>query len=193
MSDPQPASYTKELLRYNKDAKILNLNKRKEIVIVIDADKFDKQHYLAIIGLWGHIKNHLDLNTDQCLVSIVSTNIITQAIEKHFTNITILPCNYRLFSLCEVYPLIGSRSSLWCGSSRDFELLEYEPLYNKNNYQQIYDDDPVVKILNAKHKNLILCKQTYYETSPYTEYSIREVTPRLNDTESIDISGLHIE
>ena len=192
LSDPKPAIYTKELQRYNKNVKILNLNTRQEILIVVDADKFDKQHYLAILSLWITIKPYVDQNSNDCLVSIVSTNIITQAITKHFINTTILPCNYRLFSLCEIYPLIGSKNSLWCGSSRDFELLEYEPLYNKNEYQIIYDDDPVVKIMNAKNNDLIICKQTYFETSPYTEFSIRQVKAKLNDTESLDISGLHI-
>ena len=193
LTEPKIAEYTKELQEYNKDVKILNLNQRKEILIVVDADKFDKQHYIAILSLWPIIKPHLDLNSKDCLVTIVSTNIITQAITKHFSNSVILPCNYRLFSLCEIYPLIGSKNTLWCGSSRDFELLSYEPLYNKNNYQIIYDDDPVVKILNARNDDLIICKQTYFETSPYTEYSIRQVKTRLNDGESLDISGLHID
>lgn len=192
LSEPKPANYTKELQRYNKNVKILNLNPRKEILIVVDADKFDKQYFLAILSLWTIIKPYVDQNKDECLVTIVSTNIITQAITKHFINTTILPCNYRLFSLCEIYPLIGSKNSLWCGSSRDFELLKYEPLYNKNDYQVIYDDDPVVKIMNAKNNDLIICKQTYFETSPYTEFSIRQVKAKLNDTESLDISGLHI-
>lgn len=193
LSDPKPASYTKELQKYNKNVEILNLHQRKEILIVLDADKFDKQHYIAILGLWPIIKPHLDENSDDCLVTIASTNIISQAITKHFINSVILPCNYRLFSLCEIYPLIGSKNSLWCGSSRDFELIKYEPLYNKNEYQIIYDDDPVVKIMNAKNNDLIICKQTYFETSPYTEFSIRQVRAKLNDAESLDISGLHIE
>lgn len=194
LSNPKPAKYTEELRKYNKDVKILNLNERTEILIVLDSNKFDKQHYLAIIGFWDKIEPYLkDAKPDDCLVTIVSTNIITQAISKHFQSSMILPCNYRLFSLCEVYPLIGSRNTLWCGSSRDFELLEHEDLYNKNKYQIIFDDDPVVKILNAQKDQLIICKQTYFEVSPYSEYVIRKVTQRLNDSESLDISGLHIE
>lgn len=194
LSDPKPAKYTKELRKYNSDVKILNLNDRKEILIVLDSNKFDKQHYLAIIGFWDKIEKYVkDAKPDECLVTIVSTNIITQAISKHFQSSMILPCNYRLFSLCEIYPLIGSKRTLWCGSSRDFELLEHEDLYNKNKYQIIFDDDPVVKILNAQKDQLIICKQTYFEVSPYSEYVIRKVTQRLNDSESLDISGLHIE
>lgn len=194
LSDVKPASYTEELKKYNENVKILNLNQRKEVLIVIDSTKFDKQHYLAIIGLWDKIEPYVkNADPDDCLVTIVSTNIITQAIGKHFISTTILPCNYRLFSLCEVYPLIGSRNTLWCGSSRNFELLEYEPLYNKNEYQTIFDDDPVVKILNAKKDQLIICKQTYFEISPYSEFVIRKVTQKLNESESLDISGLHIE
>lgn len=194
LSDPKPAAYTKELRKYNSDVKILNLNDRKEILIVLDSNKFDKQHYLAIIGFWDKIEKYVkDAKPDECLVTIVSTNIITQAISKHFQSSMILPCNYRLFSLCEIYPLIGSKRTLWCGSSRDFELLEHEDLYNKNKYQIIFDDDPVVKILNAQKDQLIICKQTYFEVSPYSEYVIRKVTQRLNDSESLDISGLHIE
>lgn len=189
MSDPKPAPYTEELRKYNKNVNILNLNERQEILIVLDTNKFDKQHYLAIIGLWPMIAKYI---TKKSIVTIVSTNIITQAISKHFVNTEILPCNYRLFSLCEVYPLIGSKNSLWVGSSRDFELLQYEPIYNKNKYSVIFDDDPVVKILNATKDQLIICKQTFYETTPYSEYNIRQVKQRLNDNESLDISGLHL-
>lgn len=191
LSDPEPTDNTKDILNYNPNAKILNLNKRNEILIVLDTDKFDKQHYLAILGLWPKFYKYID-NSVACPVTITSTNIITQAIGKHFIETSILPCNYRLFSLCEVYPLIGSKTKLWSGMSWDFELMEYEPLYNNGKYSIIYDNDPVVKIMNAMKDQLIICKQVNYEVSPYVEYSIRRVKQQLNDVESLDVSGLHM-
>ena len=194
LSDPKPNTNTNDIVKYNSDAKILNLNKRNEILIVLDTDKFDKQHYLAILGLWPKFYKYLEENSEdvQCPVTIASTNIITQAISKHFNETSILPCTYRLFSLCEIYPLIGSKNKLWCGMNWDFELLEYEELYNKGKYSVIYDDDPIVKILNATKNQLIICKQVNYEVSPYIEYSIRQVKQQLNDTESLDVSGLNV-
>jgi hypothetical protein len=194
LSDPKPTPNTKDILNYNPDAKVLNLNKRNEILIVLDTDKFDKQHYLGILGLWPKFYKYLEENSDDvlCPVTITSTNIITQAIGKHFINTAILPCTYRLFSLCEVYPLIGSKNVLWSGMNYDFELLEYEPLYNKGKYSIIYDNDPVVKIMNATKDQLIICKQINNEISPYSEYSIRQVKQQLNDIESLDVSGLNV-
>lgn len=194
LSDPKPTPNTKDILNYNPDAKVLNLNKRNEILIVLDTDKFDKQHYLGILGLWPKFYKYLEENSDDvlCPVTITSTNIITQAIGKHFINTAILPCTYRLFSLCEVYPLIGSKNVLWSGMNYDFELLEYEPLYNKGKYSIIYDNDPVVKIMNATKDQLIICKQINNEISPYSEYCIRQVKQQLNDIESLDVSGLNV-
>lgn len=206
---------TKDLKKINKNIKIKNLNERTEFVFVVDCDKFDKQFYLALISLYPLIHKDLMKNiekekikggsekpstkdrtfnfkfeSDDCYVSICPSNYITTSISKHFDN-TILPCTYRIFSLCEIYPLIGSKNELF-GFTKDFELAEYEELYNKMDYQYIMDNDPMVKILNARSGDLIIYKQILYDSVPYYEYAIRQVHQCLNNSESVDISGLYI-
>jgi hypothetical protein len=176
----------RELRIYNPNVKIKNLNERVEFVFVIDTDRFDKQHYLSLIALYPLIHDYVDFNNVN--VSITCSNLITTAIAKHF-NSMFLPCPYRVFSLCDVYPLIGSKSGLY-GFTSDFELIEYEELYNKCDYMIIYDNDPMVKILNAQENDLIICKNILFETTAYFEYTIRIVKRVLIDTDSIDTSGL---
>ena len=222
----------RELRKYNTNVKIKNLNERVEFVFVIDADKFDKQHYLSLIALYPLIVNEVetvdskvnkDVDNDKDVnkavdkivdndkdvnkavdkivdnkvdndkdvninVSITCSNLITSAISKHF-NSAFLPCPYRVFSLCDVYPLIGSKTGMF-GFTSDYELIEYEELYNKLDYMIVYDDDPIVKILNAKENDLIVCKNILFETTAYFEYTVRIVKRVLNDSDSLDTSGL---
>lgn len=200
-SDVRTNDSVKTLLSYNPGAKIKNLEPRVEFLILVDSDKFDKQFYLAVVALYPYIhedllrqnkssvKNEPD-SDENCYVTIASTNIITSSIAKHF-NDSILPCNYRIFSLCDVYPLIGSKRKLY-GFTKDFEVMENEILYNKCSYPIILDSDPMVKILNARNGDLIICQHLLFETTPYWEYSIRKVEQCLNESDSVDISGLYV-
>lgn len=122
-----------------------------------------------------------------CYVTICPTNHIESAMQKHF-NTRFLPCNYRIISLYDAYPLIGSKSQLWATClSKDFEVCEYEPLYNGMNYSIIFDDELLIKILNANIGDIIIGTHIINEGRPYKEFSIKQVTARNNDDEDDDI------
>lgn len=215
LSEPKENNSVKNLRQHNKNIKIKNLNNRIEFVIVLDADKFDKQHYLAIIALYPIIHNELakQLNisrnnlkggstlnrnfelrsdSDECLVTIAPTNKLPQSIIKHF-DANILPCTYRIVSAQAMYYLLGSTSRIMGSYCWDYELCEYEQLYNKKNYGIIQDSDIVTKILNGRQGDLIICKCVRTEGTPYAEYEIRQICSTLNDgEESVDTSGVYV-
>ena len=116
-----------------------------------------------------------------CYVTILTTNHIESNMIKHF-HIRFLPCNYRVMSMYDdLYPLIGSKNTLWCGSTINFEVMKYEKLYNNYNYSVIYDDEHLVKILNANPGDLIIGQQVLFEGRPYLEFVIKEVKTRTHD------------
>lgn len=220
LSEPKENDSVRNLRKYNKNIKIKNLNNRTEFIIVVDADKFDKQHYLAIIALYPIIHEELSkqlnltkqssevkelkggstLNrnfelkseSDECLVTIVPTNKLPLSIIKHF-DANILPCTYRIVSAQAMYYLLGSTSRVMGSYCWDYELCEYEQLYNKKDYGVILDSDIVTKILNGRQGDLIICKAVRTEGTPYAEFEIRQVCSSLNEgEESVDTSGVYV-
>jgi hypothetical protein len=73
-----------------------------------------------------------------------------------------------------------------------YELMKYKEVYTKKTYSVIYDDDPVVKILNAERDQLIISKTVFYEVATYLEFTIRKVISKLADGENIDVNGLYV-
>jgi hypothetical protein len=213
LSDVRDNSSTRLIKKYNNYAEFKNLKDRIEFVIVVDTDKIDKQHYLALQALYPLIHTDLLKNSDYkmmggesdesdqndkyyiqyykyingpCYVSIMSTNHIESAMIKHF-HTRFLPCNYRIFSMYDdLYPLIGSKSQLWYGSVKNYELMKYEKLYNNYNYAVIFDDDKIVKLLNANAGDLIIATHVLNEGRPYLEFTIREVKARTIDDDVIE-------
>lgn len=250
LSEPKENASSRALRQYNKSIKIKNLNDRVEFVIVVDSDKFDKQHYLAIIALYPIIHDELakQLNlknkkfvaprpediaetreadaaetpeketqdkkadssdelkggstlnrnfelrsdSDECLVTIAPTNKLPASIIKHF-DANILPCTYRIVSAQAMYYLLGSTTRVMGSYCWDYELCEYEQLYNKREYGIIQDSDIVTKILNGRQGDLIVCKAIRTEGTPYAEFEIRQVCSMLNEgEESVDTSGVYV-
>jgi len=204
LSDVKSNETIELIKKYNADAQFKNLKDRIEFIIVVDTDKIDKQHYLALQALYPMIHQDLLTNKDYkmiggldennedesddnyyiqyykymngpCYVSIMTTNHIEAAMVKHF-HTRFLPCNYRIFSMYDdLYPLIGSRSQLWYGSVSNYEVLKYEKLYNGYNYSIIFDDDKIVKLLNANSGDIIIATHILNEGRPYFEFTLREV------------------
>lgn len=195
----------KLIKKYNPTAQFKNTNDRVEIAIVVDSDKIDKQNYLALQALYPMIHPYLLQNTGYnmmggedekerpayiqyyryiqgpCFVTIFTTNHIEPAMLKHF-HTRFIPCNYRVMSLYDdVYPLLGSRSRLWCGYTSNFEVIEHEDLYNGYNYSVIYDHEHLVKIMNANPGDLIVGTQIINEGRPYMEIVVKEVKTKAND------------
>ena len=113
-----------------------------------------------------------------CYVTVMTTNHIEPAMVRHF-HTRFLPCNYRVMSLYDdLYPLIGSKSKLWYGCVNNYEVIEHEDLYNGCQYSYIYDDEHLVKLLNANPGDLIVATQVLFEGRPYLEFVIKEVKTR---------------
>lgn len=214
----------KDLKEINKEVKIKNLNNREEVVIVIDNDKFDRQNFMAILGLLPYFYDIIDKQlhfTDidenyakqiddktlygqyrlfekttldkRCLVTIITTNQMTNVLKSIIGETNLLPCSYRIISLISLYNLLGSKTRVIGGFTKDYELLEYQPIYNGGEYQKIKDSDIIAQILNANVGDLIVCKVLLFETQPYYEYAIRQVVATSFDGEdNLDSNGLHI-
>jgi len=123
-----------------------------------------------------------------CYVSIMTTNHIEPAMLRHF-HTRFLPCNYRVMSLYDdLYPLIGSKSQLWYGCVNSYEVIEHEDLYSSAQYSYIYDDEHLVKLLNANPGDLIVAVQVLNEGRPYLEFVVKEVKTRNVDADDEDES-----
>lgn len=170
----------------NENIKIKNLDERVEFIIVVDSNKIDKQNYFALLALYPLIHDQIK-NDGRSYVTICPSNHIEPAMRKHF-NFNFIPCKYQLFSLYDVaYPLIGSKTTLWCGFVYDYQVIEYEKLYNGKNYSIITNNDPVVKLLNADDNDLIIAIQVLTETwRPYSEFIIKQVKPTNDELEEIE-------
>ena len=171
-----------EFLKYNSKAQLKNYEERNEIFIVVDSDAIDKQIYMATIAFYHIIapfleENKTKYNYTKTAVDIVLTNYVTAAMRKHVVSndISYLPCPYNIYSLCDVYPLCGSKNRTIGSFTKDYEIFKYEELYNKNEYQIVSISDPIVKILKGEESDVIACKTLYFDASPYYEYQLRQI------------------
>ena len=82
---------------------------------------------------------------NEVYVTVSTTFHIEPSLIRHLKT-RFLPCNYRIFSMHNAYPLIGCKYKTWCGMCNDFEVLEYEKLYNDQKYSVIYNDEILVDI-----------------------------------------------
>jgi hypothetical protein len=224
LSNVSENASSKMLKKYNKDIKIKNLNQRKEIVVVMDQDKVDKQNFLALLGVFPKFKDIIDeqlniieiseeyaeqldkknlyaknrwfdITTEKkdCLVTIMVTNQMTNVLKGIVGETNLLPCSYRIISMVSMYNLLGSKNKVMGSFTKDYEVCEYDPIYNGGNYAEIKDSDIASKILNAMPGDLIICKLLMIENQPYYEFAIRKVTATTFDGEnSLDSSGLCI-
>lgn len=153
----------------NKKIKLVNLQKRKELFIICYCDKFDVSFVNSVIYFEDYFNEY---KPDQ--ITIVTTNRlmkklnIREIIEKTYR------CKTLLFSLFDIYPLIGSPNCMY-GLAYGYELIEHEESYNNKQYKLIDNNDPIVKLLGGSNGQLIIHMRTTYETSPYSEISVREI------------------
>lgn len=154
--------------KYNPDLKFKNLKPRKDIVIVIDGPSYDKSYILAIHLFKEHYLKHnpdsIEVITTNRLIKIGDISVLDEVIGQKIN----------VFSLFDVYPLIGSPNALY-GMAFGYEVAEYEKLFNKCDYKLVHVSDPTVKILNAKPGDLILAIRSCFESSAYLEVTIRRV------------------
>ena len=153
----------------HKDIDIVNLKPRTEIFIICYCDKFDVSYINSSVYFEDYFKEYNVQN-----ITVVTTNRLLKKVDLA----QILEQQYNVkasvFSLFDVYPLIGSPNSLY-GLAYGYELIEHEQSYNNKQYKLISVNDPIVKLLCGKPNQLIIHCRTCYETSPYNEISIRQI------------------
>lgn len=175
---------------YASDIKILNGNKRVEIIIVVEDTKFDKQFFLAISGLYYIFKDIVTVRNDtgSPYVTIIPSFFITPIMYSHFPS-EMIPISYRFIPIHCIYPSFGSRTRIG-GMAYDYELIERLELYNHKEYKVIYDSDPIVKALGGMPGQLIACRCVYMDESPSSEYEIREIKSTLINSDAVELSGI---
>lgn len=157
-------------------------------IITIETNKFDKLNISACIWFYHMFEKELDRKLERPQVFICPTFVITDAMTLHIP-INVLPCLYRFVSLCEMYPMIGSKNGLF-GLTFDYKLIKYKPPCNGRKYSIVYDYDVMTKVLNALPGDIIECKRVLFEGTPYGEYYRREVINTANDINIISPSGI---
>lgn len=157
-------------------------------IITIEADKFDKLNISACSWFYHLFEQNIDKSSLRPQVYICPAFVVTDTMLLHLP-LNVIPCAYRFMSLAEAYPLIGSKNHLY-GLTFDYKIVPYEESYNKRKYPIIFNSDIIVKILNALDGELIMCRRIMYDTSPYGEYTIRQVQSTMTDINVIDLSGI---
>lgn len=158
-----------------------------EIYVTLESDHFDKQNILAIIGLYHKFDKYV-INHNRPNIFICPAYVVTETMFTHISKNT-LPCDFRFFSLCEIYPMLGSRTQT-CKLTYDYELHPYSPTYNKKEYARIYSKDPMVKALNGLPGELIVCKRIIYDATAYSEYQVKQICSTVENPDLIDPSGI---
>ena len=166
--------------------------KHNEIYITVETDHYDKQNLLAISGLEHLIGKYLDESCTYCrpTINICLCFVLTQSMRSHVpTEIFARKCFVRVFSLCNLYPMIGSKNKLY-GLTFDYKLLPYERAYNDKDYIEISSSDPMVIALNGVMGELLVCSRIIYDVTAYKDIQIRKIVDRLEDLSICPDSGI---
>ena len=176
-----------------------------EIFITVESDHYDKQHLLAIVGFQHMIFDYLrpSCSYKRPTINICLCFVITKTMKQHLPTEIFGPnCNSRMFSLCSLYPMIGSKTTLYSGLTYDYELIKNEDIddkykhngvpiaYNNKEFSIVLADDPMAIAVNAITNDLIAYKRIIHDTSIYSEYQIRIVKNKLSSLDVVSKSGM---
>jgi len=179
---PHINKFAKNYLLYRLEKKV---DKSPMFFFVIEADKFDILHFRACVGWWYMIKHEIG-NSHHPQIYVCSNFMFTPLMKAHIP-INIFPCLYRVISLCEVYPRIGSKTNLF-GLSFDMKIVD--EIIHDRELPLILDSDVDVKILNALPGDVIRCRRIFLEEFPYGEYYFRKVKSTSTNIAAMLPSGL---
>lgn len=176
-----------------------------EIFFTIETDHYDKQNILALVGFEHIVKPYLE---PSCVyrrpyINVCLCFVITKTMKQHLPCEIFRPnCHLRIFSLCALYPMIGSKTSLYSGLTYDYKLIKNEDIdekykhngvpmaYNNKEFSIVLADDPMAIALNAMANDLIVYKRIIHDTSIYSEYQIRVVKNKLSSLEVLSKAGI---
>lgn len=163
-----------------------------ELYIIVKTTQFDKQNILAIEYFTPMLQKYFEetAHYKRPLVNICLPFTITDVILSHIP-VEFIVCYYRIYSLCKLYPMLGSKNNLF-GLTYDYHVIDYEETYNGKNYSTIDAGDPMVIAVNAIEGDLIVCQRIIYDTNAYSDTQIKRVVNKVKDLSMIANSGCPI-
>ena len=167
-----------------------------EIYITVETDHYDKQNILAISGFEHMLVNYLEPSCvyDRPTINICLCFVITNTMKQHIPpEIFAANCHSRIYSLCSLYPLIGSKTTLYAGLTYDYKLLKHDgttTAYNNKEFSIVYANDPIAIILNAVENDIVCYKRIVHDTNVYSEWQLRIVKNKLSSLSSVSKSGV---
>ena len=163
-----------------------------EIYITVETDHYDKQNLLAISGFEHLITEFI---TESCnyvrpTINICLCFVLTKAMKKHIpTEIFANTAFVRVFSLCSIYPMLGSKNKQF-GLTFDYKLYPYEKAYNDKDYTEISSGDPMVIALNGLPGELVVCSRILFDTTAYKDIQIRKIVDKIKNLSTVSKSGI---
>ena len=156
--------------------------------IVLETNKFDKLNISACIWYYHLFEDELNFELDRPQVFICPAFVVTDTMTLHVP-INVLPCLYRFVSLCELYPMLGSKTAPYC-MTYNYRIVKTNRPCNGRDYSAIFSSDCMAKALNTLPGDIIECKRILFEGTAYGEYYRREVINTANDVNIISPSGI---
>lgn len=163
-----------------------------EIYITVETDHYDKQNLLAVSGFEHLITKYIEESRSyhRPTINLCLCFVLTQAMRTHVPT-NIFPSNpfMRIFSLCNLYPMLGSKNKQF-GLTFDYKLRPYEKTYNNKDYIEIMSSDSMVIALNGIMGELLICSRILYDETAYKDIQIRKIIDRLEDLSICPESGI---
>ena len=163
-----------------------------EIYITVETDHYDKQNLLAISGFEHMITQYLEESKKyhKPTINVCLCFVLTQAMRSHIPT-NIFPTNpfMRVFSLCNLYPMLGSKNKQF-GLTFDYHLKPYEKAYNNKDYIEVSGSDPMVIALNGIQGELLICSRILFDVTAYKDIQIRKIVDRIEDLSICPESGI---
>lgn len=171
--------------RNGKDDKETN-----EAFILIFADKVDVYFLTACAALYiEYFYDKVKKDAQAPHFTILPAFTVSESLKSHYKRDILPDCNYRIFSLTELYPMIGSKTDMF-KLTYNYERYSYTPCFNGKEYVKIYDSDPMVKMLNAMPGDLVVCSAVSSDDSIFGQTFIRQVEPSIPNIHRIHPSGV---
>lgn len=171
------------------------VDEKPEIYITVESNHYDKQNILAIEGFTHIIKDYFVEDFDYPRVNICLCFVLTEAIKTHLP-FTIFQQNVfmRIFSLCSLYPLIGSKTNLF-GLCYKYDLVKFfdynnKETYNHKDYSVMFSGDPISIIFNALPGDLIVCYRILNDGATVEDVQLRKVTDIKKTHAKINEAGI---
>ena len=163
-----------------------------EAFVVVFANKVDVYNLIACAAIYyEHFLGKIDNSAKHPHFNIMPAFTVSEALRSHYKDDILPDCNYRIFSLTELYPIIGSKNMPF-KLTYNYKVHPFQETHNGKEYVKIFDDDPIVKLLNALPGELITCNALSYDDAIFSQTLIRQVEEKQTNIHKIAPSGVCI-